>query len=140
MFDLNDYLPYLLNRTGLRIASAFSRELGRFDLNLQMWRVLAALWHEGDQRMGRLAEITSIDGSTLSRLVGAMQAKGLVERDRSDADARIVSVSATVNGRALTERLIPLALATEHKALAGLSQAEIAALKLTLQRVFDNVD
>lgn len=142
MFDLTSYLPYLINRTGGRIAGAFSDAIRHHDVSLQMWRVLAALHHRDGQRMTELAETTSIDVSTLSRLVGSTERKGLVERRRGAdaADARVVTVHATAAGQKLTARLIPLAQRYETVALAGLSAGEVEALKTLLVRVYDNLE
>jgi DNA-binding MarR family transcriptional regulator len=136
-FDLQDYFPYLLNRTAVEIVNAFSVDLREFGITLQMWRVLAALWHDGPMRLGELAGLTSIEISTLSRTVGAMQRKGLVSRRRGERDARAVQVALTSQGRAMTERIIPLALSCERRAIAGLSPEEGRLLRGLLRRVFE---
>jgi DNA-binding MarR family transcriptional regulator len=139
-FDLTRYLPYLVNRTGARIAAAFTEVLRGHGITLQMWRVLAALDHADGQRISDVAAFTSIDVSTLSRLVDAMQEKGLVGRRRSNgADARVVTVHATAAGHALTARIIPRARHYEEVALGGFSGAEEAALKAMLVRVYANI-
>lgn len=140
-FDLTQYLPYLINRTGVRIATAFTEVLRRYDITLQMWRVLAALDHADGQRVSDLAALTSIDVSTLSRLIDAMQEKGLVERRRSNgADARVVTVHVTAAGHALTAEIIPLARHYQEVALRGFTAEEAAALKVMLVRVYRNID
>ena len=37
-----------------------------------MYRVMAALWQRGGQRLGDLSEMTTVEISTLSRLVGGL--------------------------------------------------------------------
>lgn len=140
-FDLTQFLPYLINRTGVRIATAFTEVLRRYGITLQMWRVLAALDHADGQRISDLAALTSIDVSTLSRLIDAMQDKRLVERRRSNGgDARVVTVHAAAPGHALTAKLIPLARHYEEVALRGFTAEEEAALKVMLVRVYRNID
>jgi len=139
MFDLGTYLPYLINRAGVRIATAFTQELVRFDISLAMWRVLAVLWQHGSQRLGEVADRTSMEASTLSRLIGQMQAKGLVSRVRSGADARAVAVSLTARGRTLTRKIIPIALRYETVSVQGFTPAETDALKRLLVRVYANM-
>jgi DNA-binding MarR family transcriptional regulator len=139
-FDLTRYLPYLVNRTGVRIATAFTEVLREHDISLQMWRALAALDHADGQRISDLAALTSIDVSTLSRLVDAMQEKGLVERQRANGgDARVVTVHATESGHALTGKIIPLARHYEDVALRGFTAEEEKALKAMLVRVYRNI-
>jgi MarR family transcriptional regulator, organic hydroperoxide resistance regulator len=137
-FDLNRFLPYLLNRSGVRLATAFSNELERFKLTLPMWRVMAVLWHKGDQRVTDVGEETTIEQSTLSRLLAAMDDRGLVGRNRDRPDARVVMVSLTAKGRAVTDQLIPLALRNEGVALKGFSAEEIRTLHSMLHRIFHN--
>lgn len=139
-FDLTVYLPYLINRAGARIAAAFSEEIRDLDISLQMWRVLAALHYREGQRVGELAETTSIDVSTLSRLIGSLEKKKLAERRRAKGgDARVVTVWRTDEGRAVTESVIPVAREYEATALAGLSADEQRALKSMLVRVYHNI-
>jgi DNA-binding MarR family transcriptional regulator len=138
-FILSEYLPYLVNRVGSRIAAAFSRELDRFDLTLPMWRVLAVLWHGGPLRQNELAAATSIEPSTMSRLLRQVERKRLVSRVRSAADQREIRVALTASGRNLTARIIPLALRYEAAAVGGLSRRETTLLKALLKRVYDNI-
>ena len=139
MGPLDSYLPYLLNRAGARIAAAFSEEVRPLGATLQMWRVLAAL-REGDgRRMGDLSETTSIEVSTLTRLVDNMEKKGLVARRRDAVDARVVALHVTPAGRRLAQRITPIAERYESVALAGFTAAEADILKAALRRLYRNM-
>ena len=82
--DLENYLPYLINRVGSALVANFSENaLAGHDLSIAMWRVLAALSTNGEQRQIDLATMTSTDASTLSRLVTRLVRIGLVTRSRS---------------------------------------------------------
>jgi DNA-binding MarR family transcriptional regulator len=139
-FDLTRYLPYLVNRTGVRIATAFGEVLREHGISLPMWRVLAALDHADGQRISDLAALISIDVSTLSRILDAMQEKGLVERRRGHGgDARVVTVHETAAGHTLTGKIIPHARHYEDVALRGFTREEAEALKAMLVRVYGNI-
>ena len=140
MGPLDSYLPYLLNRAGARIAASFSAEVRPLGASLQMWRVLAALREQDGRRMGDLSETTSIEVSTLTRLVDNMEKKGLVARRRNARDARAVMLHATPAGRRLTLRILPIAERYETMALAGFSAAETRFLKAALRRLYTNMD
>jgi len=140
LFTLAQYFPYLLNRAGARIAAAFSSEITAFGVSLQTWRVLAALLDATALKMGEIAHLTTIEVSTLTRIVDGMEAQGLVRRRRDPADARAVWVEATAKGRATARKIVPLALRYEAIALEGFSAAEQAQLKALLMRVFANMD
>ena len=140
MGPLDSYLPYLLNRAGARIATAFSEEMRRLGATLQMWRVLAALREHDGRRMGDLSATTSIEVSTLTRLVDTMERKGLVVRRRDAGDARVVALHVTPAGRRLTQRITPIAERYERVALAGFTAAEADSLKAALRRLYANME
>ena len=122
--NLPDYLPYLVNRVGAALVARFTADaLEQHGLTIAMWRVLAALSDNGAQRQVDLAGLTSIDVSTLSRLVSRLIAMGLVTRLRSAKSSREVVVRLTAPGETLVARLIPVARALEktrdRRAAAG---------------------
>ena len=86
--DLGDYLPYLVNRVGTIVAEQFGADaLARHGLSIADWRVLAVLASNGGQRQIDLADLTSTEASTLSRLVSRLIRTGLVTRTRSANNA-----------------------------------------------------
>lgn len=136
---LQEFLPYLLNRAGVRMGLMFSKDIEPYGITLPMWRVMIELWHRGDFRLGELATRTDIDISTLSRLLVTMQRKGLITRRRSGADGRALSLTLTPEGLDLSEEIAPLALKYEAIAMKGMSEADVKKLKSLLQRVSENL-
>jgi DNA-binding MarR family transcriptional regulator len=137
---LADYLPYLVNRVGSIIADQFSAEtLASHRLPIVAWRVLAVLAANGRQRQIDLSELTSIDASTLSRIVTRLVRLGLVTRTRSATSNREVAVALSAKGSALVARLIPPARDIEADANAGISPEELAVVKRCLRRMYTNM-
>jgi DNA-binding MarR family transcriptional regulator len=138
--DLANYLPYLINRVGFALVTSFTADaLKANGLSIDMWRVLAALSNNsGGQRQVDLSGMTSIDASTMSRLVSRLVRVGLVTRSRSETSNREVVVALSGKGRALVQRLIPIAQALERKASAGLSAKELVVVKRLLSRMHQN--
>jgi MarR family transcriptional regulator, organic hydroperoxide resistance regulator len=140
MFDLRNTLPFLLNRTGIRVAELFGeRDLARFGVTLSMYRVLAALHRHEDVRLGELAQATDMEVSTLSRLIGTMQSRRLVSRRRSGADARAVRIRATDQGRALAQKLITAVNHYEDAVTASLGARQVQELRRMLAQIGDAV-
>jgi len=138
--DLGDYLPYLVNRVGNIIADQFGAEaLAPYRLSIAMWRVMAVLASNGGQRQIDLADLTSIEVSTLSRIVSRLVRMGVVTRTRSASSTREVVVKLTAKGNAQVERLIPIAHDYEVAAVAGLQASEVDILKRSLRRVYANM-
>ena len=118
----------------------FSRRIVAYGVTLPMYRVMAALWETPDQRLGDLAAMTSIELSTLSRLIGTMKRKGLVSRTRLKDNARTVAINLTAKGATLVEELMPIAIHYEEVAVRNFSPKEIAELKTTLSKIYGNLD
>jgi DNA-binding MarR family transcriptional regulator len=137
--DLANYLPYLINRVGFALVASFSGTLSPHGLTIDMWRVLAALSNNGEQRQVDLVGMTSIDASTMSRLVGRLVRMGLVTRSRSERSSREVVVALAPRGRTLVRRLIPIARALEETTSAGLAPKDMAAVKRALRRMHENL-
>jgi DNA-binding MarR family transcriptional regulator len=136
--DLGNYLPYLINRVGFALVESFTADaLTPNGLSIAMWRVLAALSNNGGQRQVDLVEMTSIDASTMSRLVSRLVRLGLVTRSRSATSNREVIVELSPKGRALVERLIPIAKELERTASTGVAAKDLAVAKRALGRIYE---
>ena len=138
--DFGNYLPYLINRVGFALVDNFTRDaLAPHDLSIAMWRVLAVLSSNGEQRQIDLSEMTSIDASTLSRLVTRLVELDLVTRRRSKTSSREVVVELTPKGRGIVERLIPVAQNLERKAIADVPPKDLAIVRRSLRRMYENM-
>lgn len=138
--DFSEYLPYLINRVGLALVLDFGQNtLAQYGLSIAMWRVLAVLSNHEGQRQIDLAARTSIDVSTLSRVVSRLVKMGLVSRTRSATNSREVVVRLTAKGAAILTRVIPQAIAAERTAIAGVSAKDLAIVRRSLRRMYENL-
>jgi len=133
--DLDGYLPYLIHRVGSALAGRFTEDtLARHDLSIAMWRVLAALSANGEQRQIDLAAMTSIDVSTLSRLVtrlvAIVPAIIVTALYGSSGVASLLVFSQVVLSLQLPFAIVPLVRFTTDRAKMGAFKASrgIAAL------------
>ena len=137
---LSEYLPYLVNRLGSALVMRFSEDaLARHGLSIAMWRVLVALSDNGPRRQIDLSEITSVDVSTLSRLITRHLQRGLATRKRSSRSNREVIVALTPRAERLIGELVPIALQLERSAISGLPAAELQATKTALRAMYRNL-
>lgn len=140
MYKLTDSFPYILNRVGVRMGELFSRRIASYGVSLPMYRVMAALWETPDQRLNDLAAMTTVELSTLSRLIGSMEKLDLVSRSRLENNARTVAINLTARGHKLVEELMPIAQHFEAVAVSELSAANLKLLKRTLVDVYERLD
>lgn len=138
--ELGTYLPYLVNRVGQRFIADIAPALSEAGVDIQSWRVLIALYQRGDQPVGALSDLTSINFSTLSRVLGRMEKTDLVRRRRDTDDARSFTVELTENGRSVTEQILPRAAELEAQATSNFSVAELATLRQLLEKLYAGLD
>lgn len=111
---------HLLHRV-LQLALDFHTDAAGPDgLTQRQYAVLAAVADKLGLTQSELVRATGIDRSTLAELVARMEAKGLIVRERSTADARANAVHLTDAGRE--------ALASGGEPAAAADQRLLAAL------------
>ena len=138
--DLSEHLPYLVNRVGSALVARFSADaLVKAHLSIASWRVLAVLSNNGALRQTDLAEMTSIEVSTLSRLITRLVREGLVRRTRSKADSREVAVGLTRKGGLLLAKLVPVANGLQDEATRSVSKRDLAMLGRVLRQMHANL-
>jgi DNA-binding MarR family transcriptional regulator len=137
-FELNTFIPYLLNRVGIRIAMEIARELLPEQITYSSWRVLFTLAYVGPRQMVELAALANFEISTLSRVVAGLERDGLLKR--VDGDARNRGITLTQRGTKLIERLSPIAFKYEAVALNDFTPAEQEQLVAFLSRLNQNLE
>lgn len=137
---LDTSIPFLVARAGIKTGLAFTAELKQFNLTLNEWRVCATLRHQPFQRIGDVANHTSIETSTLSRLIDSMIKNGMLVREISSDDGRARALKLTEKGEEITDRVIPLAQLYERVALAGISVEHATIAKDFLIKMYNNLD
>lgn len=138
--QLDDYFPYLINRAGAALVERFSRDtLAPRGLSIVAWRVLAALANDGGSRLTDISGKTSIELSTLSRLVTRLIRDGYVSRSRAVTSNREITVQLSPKGRTLVAELTPVAEDLQRAAIDGLTKAELKTVKRALTRVYQNL-
>ncbi|MBW8910474.1 MAG: winged helix-turn-helix transcriptional regulator, partial [Sphingomonas sp.] len=85
-------------------------------------------------------DMTSIELSTMSRLISTMVGRGLVTRERLPNNDRTVSIDLTPEGRRLAAILIKEAQHYEDVAVSHFSEGDVERLKSLLREVYAATD
>lgn len=140
MYKFTTSMPFLLARLGVRMGALFSQRLATYDLTLPMYRVLAALSEQADQKLSQLSAMTDVELSTMSRLVGTMVNRNLISRHRQPTNERTVRINLTAKGAEMAKLLRNEAQHYEDVAVSTLKASEIERLKVTLTRIYEAID
>src|SRR5580692_12919064 len=128
-FRLEDHLFFHFSQILARRTKAINARLRPYGLDYSRWRVLAVLQEHSGATMGRLADLTSVDRTTLTRTLGLMEEARLLVRREQKSDRRSLAISLTAKGRRMFARILPLTFMETDRALTGFSADEIEVLK-----------
>ena len=133
---LGNFLPYLLAVTASAVSDRIAEEYrARFGIRIPEWRVLVVLGDAGAQTQRDLVRATQLDKVAVNRACKALETRGLVQRRANIRDGRSHHVELSAEGRAVHERIMPLALEMERSILGALSEPE----RQVLERLLDPV-
>lgn len=127
-----------LARTSKTVSRAFNDALAEAGGSLASWLILSAL-RSGPPSQQQLARAVGIEGPTLTRHLDQLEAAGLVRRTPHPADRRAVQVEPTDDGLALQKRMLEVVIAFNRRLTAGLSQADLDAVRRALGTLEANV-
>jgi DNA-binding MarR family transcriptional regulator len=86
--------------------------------------------------LGSISDGLVTHASDVSRLVTRLEAAGLLERTRSQADRRVVRVRPTARGRAVFQRTTDEVKALHRRQFSDLSDDDLEQLHSLLNRAF----
>ena len=115
-------------------------ELKAFGLRVPEYRVLAALYARRRCSMSELADLSSIDRTTLTRTVDRMQAAGWLTRLSDSDDMRVIRLALTAGGEKLFARMWPAVEALNRAAVEKLPPGAVDMLHWTLAQMKTNLE
>jgi DNA-binding MarR family transcriptional regulator len=119
---------------------ALAGELKALGLRVPEWRVLASLCARKRLSMRELADLSSIDRTTLTRTVDRMQETGWLTRLADADDLRVTRLALTAAGEQLFARIWPAMDRLNSAAIAGLPSGAVEMLSWTLEKMKTNLD
>lgn len=122
---------------------SISRDLERLTLphgvTAGQWRFLRALWQRDGITQRELSRAVVMREPTTVIALKGMEKAGLVRRESCPDDRRRSLVFLTQRARDLQAELLPHIVAVNEQATIGMTDAEIAQLKVLLRRVCANL-
>ena len=127
------YRMHVLNKLSDRGIS--ERYQTKLEITLPEARVIASVGSFGPFSIMDLAKHANLDKSQASRAAEALIKRGLIARDTSSEDGRVVLISLTSAGRALFRKVMPIARKWNADLFACLDEAEKQAFGRALDKL-----
>ncbi len=129
---------YLMRNVLRSIRDHANQRLAAHDLTYVQWLPLYKLAMKEGNTVAGLARELEIDAGAMTRAMDRLEAKGLVRRERSREDRRVVFLALTTEGRKVARRVPAVLSDVLNGHLAGFSNAEWQQLQSLLHRMVAN--
>ena len=122
---------------------AFSRALEKLTLKHNVsagqWRFLRVLWEQDNITQRELSDRVGIKEATTVRAVSGLVKSGLVRRKPCAKDKRKIHILLTPKARRLHDKLIPMVVEINERAMQGLSRQDIETTRRVLRQTHANL-
>ncbi len=150
IYDIATYQPkksvgYLLTRVRVEMLAALDRELAAdkrlapLEISSAQFIVMAMLAaSSAPLSASDLCKGISYDAGAMTRMLDRLESKGLIRRNRSTQDRRLMHLELTEEGRAVYPRMREISMAVANQFLRGFTKTEARQLEGLLGRMFEN--
>ncbi|WP_170333838.1 MarR family winged helix-turn-helix transcriptional regulator [Ruegeria arenilitoris] len=135
-FNLQNFLPYLLNRAAEESSLEFQQVYkDRYGMLRTEWRVLFHLGNYGEMTAKEIGERAHLHKTKISRAVHRLETRRFLVRSRSEADGRVENLTLTSYGQSVYRELIGIAEQYDSNLVAQFSVDEVALLRKMLRQL-----
>ncbi len=106
-----------------------------YPLERAHYLLLGILQQQGNMNVGDLAQQLSLDKSTITRQLAAMERKALIVRSKSPSDGRSVLIQATPKGTKLVTDMQKLRVARMQQMLDGSTNQDLQAMYMVVKQL-----
>jgi len=133
-------IGYLMRQILAAVGQEVERQLAHTELTNAQWIPLFKLSMGKSSTAAELARECRLDAGAMTRMLDRLEAKGLLRRERSAADRRVVTISLTEGGTAAAREIPKVLSRVQNAYLAGFSEPEFETLKTLLRRVLTSAN
>jgi MarR family transcriptional regulator, organic hydroperoxide resistance regulator len=138
---IDELLSFAVYAAGLGFNKRYQSLLEPLNLTYPQYLVMCVLWEADGVTVGAVGERMCLDSGTTTPLLKRLQAAGLLQRRRAEADQRVVIITLTEAGRALHERALAVQIQIDHASgldadAARRFRAQLIALRRSLTAEF----
>lgn len=135
--QVDDQLCFAIYSTSLAMNKLYRKLLERLEITYPQYLVLMVLWQQDTQSVNEIGERLFLDSATLTPLLKRMETAGLVSRERSAEDERVVIISLSAAGKKLKQKAE--SVMAEVFCATECTPAELQSLKKQLHSLRDNL-
>lgn len=122
-----------------QFSEAFGRKLEGSGITRIQWICMYYLSEHNGISQRELSNLMCVKDSSVGRLIDRLERDGIVVRNRSQKDRRVIKISLTETGKKLFEKLYPLGEEFNNKLMENISEEELETFEKVLKTMLDNI-
>lgn len=138
-FDLNKCVNYITIGTTKHISDLFGKWLDGYGVTRIQWIALYFVFTEGPISQRKLSQLMRINDSSGMRLIQRMERDGMLVRERSELDRRIININLTEKGSELIKEVMPLGSEFSELLTKDITDEEFMIFQKVLDQMLNNV-
>ena len=135
----DDRLAHLVKDAARAMVRGLQMRLAQHEVSFGHWAFLRVLWEKDGLTQKELSDEAGTTTPTTFTAVSAMEKLGYVERRYAPGNRKNTHVYLTQAGRALKNKLVPLAEEVNEISVTGLKATEINAARKVLLAIIENM-
>ncbi|CAN5340572.1 MarR family transcriptional regulator [soil metagenome] len=125
----------MLRRLEQDVKTLLERRFAAEDVTVTQWIALKVVRDAAISNPGELARELNITSGATTRLIDTLEERGLMLRDRSAEDRRVVGLKVTDAGRAMIQAIAPMVVDGWNELVADFSDDEVMQFSAMLARL-----
>ena len=122
-----------------QISEAFGRRLQNTEITRVQWIALYYLKTMKRISQRDLSNLMNVKDSSAGRLIDRLERDGFIERERNDADRRVIYIKLTEKGDQLICDLMPIGVQFNDDLLTGIDEQELMIYEKVLKKMISNI-
>jgi MarR family transcriptional regulator for hemolysin len=130
----------LSNKINKKLIHYLNIKLEKFNITTEQWLVLIRLSKQNKVSQKNLAEVSSKDQSTLTRIIDILERKNFIERHPNKEDRRSIAIHITAVGLDTCKKVNPFLEDIFKDILKGISDERLEIFNEVFLQIDENID
>lgn len=131
-------LAFNLRRSFNKVIDEIDAALSEFALSSHQFGVLSTIYYGRASTPSEVARLRYQNGAAITYTLDRLEQRGLLQRTRSEADKRVITLVLTKEGRELTRKCMDAVVAVQDRMMKGLTARDRDRLFEMMQLVCEN--
>lgn len=138
MFNIDDCMAFIITDGSKTFSEVFQKTLKEYNLTRSQWLALYFLLKYPNLNQIKLANLMSLKGPTVVKLLQVLESERYIKRVSSEDDKREKDIILLAKGQEKVEDLMPVIEKFKNDIVEGIDEEELETTKKVLEKMVKN--